>query len=69
MKGSAILFMIFGVLVLLFGFYIYTGHGSDLVKPYNVKKSKSELRNIGKITMFTGVVIFAVFLTLFLIFA
>ena len=62
MNGFAVLMFIFSALVLLAGFYIYTGHNSELLiwKGYNPKATKKELKQIGKWTMIAGLIIFII---------
>ena len=56
MEGFGILFSIFGLLVILAGFYIYRGHNSELLlwRGYNKHRTKAELKIIGKWTMIVG---------------
>ena len=42
MKNASILFIIFGIVTILFGLYVYRGHGY-FVKPYNVNKDLNQL--------------------------
>ena len=58
MYGFSCLMLIFGILILLAGYYIYTGHNSELLlwKTYRKDTSKSELREIGKWTMISGLI-------------
>ena len=53
MDEYAILMLVFGVLILLAGIYIYTGHNSHLLlwKGYNRHATKSYLRKVGSSTM------------------
>ncbi len=59
MNGFSVLMFIFSGLVILAGFYIYKGHNSELLiwKGYNPKATKSQLKEIGKWTIITGVFI------------
>ena len=54
MKNFAILMLIFGVLIILFGLYIYTGHDALLARGYYKKKSKKYLRYLGKSVIVTS---------------
>ena len=50
MLGYGVLMLIFGVLLMLAGIYIYSGHNSEVLlwKGYNKHTTKKELKNIGK---------------------
>ena len=57
MNGFSVLMFVFGVLVFLAGLYIYTGHRSELLLwkgPDPKKMTKSELKNVGKLTMLSS---------------
>ncbi len=54
MRNYAILMAIFGVLIILMGLYIYTGH-DDLIPRYHAKEKDLEyLRYLGKIVIAVG---------------
>ena len=57
MSGYAIVMLVFGILLILAGLYIYKGHNNRVLlwKGYNPKASKKELQTIGRTTMFVGV--------------
>ena len=59
MYGFSILMSIFGVLVILAGYYVYRGHNSELLlwRGYNPNRTKTELKVIGKWTMIVGLII------------
>lgn len=58
MYGFSCLMLIFGILISLAGYYIYTGHNSELLlwKTYRKDTPKSELREIGKWTMISSLI-------------
>ena len=58
MNGLSVFMFIFGVLIIIAGLYIYTGHNSELLiwKGYNKNATKEELKNIGKWTMIVGII-------------
>lgn len=58
MNGFGTLMLIFGVLVILAGLYIYTGHNSELLiwKGYKKNATKEELKLTGKWTMIAGLI-------------
>lgn len=58
MNGFSILMLVFGLLIILAGLYIFTGHNSELLiwRGYNKNATKEEVRNIGKWTMISGLV-------------
>ena len=60
MNGFSILMFIFGVCILLFGLYIYTGHDVTALfwRAHYKKLTKSEWKNIGKWTMITSIIPF-----------
>lgn len=66
MKNTSIFLMVFGIVTILFGLYIYKGHG-NFIKPYNVKKDKTQLKKVGKYTMFVGLIIFILFFLAYLL--
>lgn len=59
MGGFSFLMLIFSILILLAGIYLYTGHKSELLlwKTYNVKNMPmKEVKNIGKWTMISSLI-------------
>ena len=54
MKGYAVLFFIFGILIILMGIYIYTGHDDLLIRGYYKKRSKAYLKYLGKVVIIVG---------------
>lgn len=60
MNGLAFLMFVFAILTFLAGLYLYKGHKSELLLwKTNIKKiSINEVKNIGKWTMITSIVIF-----------
>ena len=63
MNGFSILFFIFGIMILVAGLILYTGHKDEVLlwKVYDVKNlSKSELKNIGKWTMISSLIPFMI---------
>ena len=62
MNGFSILMFIFGVSVLLVGFYMYKGHKLSILEIRAAFKnlSKDEWKNIGKWTMISSIVIFII---------
>ena len=59
MNGLAVLMLIFGVLIVLCGLWLYTGHNGDftrllLWKSHKENFSKEELRFIGKWTILSS---------------
>ena len=58
MNGFSCLMLIFGILILLSGLYIYKGHNSELLlwKGYKKNRSKDELKQIGKWVMITSII-------------
>ena len=67
MENVSILFAIFGILVVLIGIYVYTGHGDIFPKMYSVKNDPSYLKYLGNKIIITGfvIVIFSVVLLIF----
>ena len=66
MENVSILFAIFGILVVLIGIYVYTGHGDIFPKMYSVKNNPSYLKYLGNKIIITGVaiILFSVILSL-----
>ena len=63
MNGFSILFFIFGIMILVAGLILYTGHKDEVLlwKVYDVKKlPQSELKNIGKWTMISSIIPFII---------
>ena len=63
MNGFSILFFIFGIMILVAGLILYTGHKDEVLlwKVYDVKNlPKSELKNIGKWTMISSLIPFII---------
>ena len=58
MNGFGIFMLIFGVLIILAGFYVYRGHNNELLlwKGYSKHRTKEELKIIGKWTMIVGLI-------------
>ncbi len=62
MNGFSILFFIFGLCVFLVGLYAFTGHELGIMTnraAFN-NLNKKEWKNIGKWTMISSIVIFAI---------
>ena len=59
-KGFSLIMLVFGVLILLAGIYIFKGHNSKILlwKGYNENTTKSDLKIIGKWTMITSIIPF-----------
>ena len=66
MKNASILFIIFGIVTILFGLYVYRGHGY-FVKPYNVNKDLNQLKKVGKGVMIVGGVILIISLVTYVL--
>ena len=49
MTGYGIIMIIFGILILLVGLHIYTGHDFFLARGYYKKESKEYLKGVGKV--------------------
>ena len=62
MNGFSILMFIFALGVFLAGLYIFTGHKSEILlwKVYDKNPTKEKLRNIGKWTMISSLIIFII---------
>ena len=62
MNGFSILMFIFGVSVLLVGFYMYKGHKLGILEVRVAFKNlnKDEWKNIGKSTMILSIIIFII---------
>ena len=62
MNGFSILFFIFGLCVFLVGLYAFTGHELGIMTNRAAFKNlnKKEWKNIGKWTMISSIVIFAI---------
>ena len=54
MSGYSILMFIFGILIIIFGIYVYTGHDDLLGRGYYKKESKQYLKYLGKTIMLIG---------------
>ena len=63
MNGFSVLFFIFGIMILIAGIVLYTGHKDEVLlwKVYDVKKlPQSELKKIGKWTMISSIIPFII---------
>jgi len=62
MNGLSILMTIFGISLLLFGLYIYTGHDVSklFIRAQFKNLNKSEWKNIGKWTMIVSIIPFVI---------
>ena len=62
MNGFSILFFIFGICVFLVGLYAYTGHEIGILTCRAAFRNltKDNWKNIGKWTMISSIVIFAI---------
>ena len=62
MNGFSIIMTIFGLLVLLVGLYMYTGHKLNIMSLRVEFKdlTKDEWKNIGKWTMIVSIIIFII---------
>ena len=62
MNGLSILMLIFGILIVIAGLYIYTGHNNPILlwKGYNKNATKSDLRKIGMWTMLSSIIPFII---------
>ncbi len=62
MSESSILFLIFGTCVLLVGLYMFTGHklGIFTMRPAFKNLNKDDWKNIGKWTMISSLIIYAI---------
>lgn len=62
MNGFFVIMFIFGLCVLIVGFYMFTGHEIFLLTGSAAFKglTKSEWKNIGKWTMISSVIIFVI---------
>ena len=63
MNGFSVLFFIFGIMILIAGIVLYTGHKDEVLlwKVYDVKKlPQSELKNIGKWTRLSSIIPFII---------
>ena len=62
MSGFSIIFFIFGTCTLLVGLYMFTGHKLGILTYRAAFKnlSRTELKNIGKWTMISGIIIFII---------
>ena len=62
MNGISIIMTIFGLLVLLVGLYMYTGHKLNIMSLRVEFKdlTKDEWKNIGKWTMIVSIIIFII---------
>lgn len=58
MNGFSTFMLIFSILIIIAGIYIYTGHNSEVLiwKGYNKNATKEELKNIGKWTIIAGLI-------------
>lgn len=62
MNAFSFFMIIFGILILIAGLYIYKGHDAKILlwKAHYNNLTKSELKNIGKWTMITSVIPFII---------
>lgn len=62
MNGLSILMTIFGISLLLFGLYIYTGHDVSklFIRAQFKNLNKGEWKNIGKWTMIVSIIPFVI---------
>ena len=62
MGGFSILFFIFGTCVLLVGLYMFKGHalGIFTIRPAFKNLNKEDWKNIGKWTMISSLIIYAI---------
>lgn len=58
MNGFSTLMLIFSILIIIAGLYIYTGHNSELLiwKGHNKNATKEDLELTGKWTMIAGLI-------------
>lgn len=58
MNGFSTLMLIFSILIIIAGLYIYTGHNSELLiwKGHNKNATKEDLELTGKWTMIVGLI-------------
>ena len=58
MNGFSTLMLIFSILIIIAGLYIYTGHNSELLiwKGHNKNATKKDLELTGKWTMIAGLI-------------
>lgn len=57
MENAAILFAIFGMLVILVGIYVFTGHSEIFTRRYSVPNDKEYLKFLGKKIIIVGGII------------
>ena len=57
MNEAAILFIIWGVLIILAGIYVYTGHSDIFPRHYSVKNNPAYLKYLGNKIIIAGFVI------------
>lgn len=57
MENAAILFAIFGLLVILVGIYVFTGHSEIFTRRYSVPNDKEYLKFLGKKIIIVGGII------------
>ncbi|MBQ9486769.1 MAG: hypothetical protein IJU91_03065 [Selenomonadaceae bacterium] len=57
MENAAILFAIFGLLVILVGIYVFTGHSDIFPRRYSVPNDKAYLKFLGKKIIIVGSII------------
>ena len=57
MANAAILFAIFGILVILVGIYVFSGHNEIFMRRYSVPNDKAYLKFLGKIIIIVGAII------------
>lgn len=54
MNGYSILMLIFGIMIILMGIYIYTGHTDLIPRRYYHKGLKTSLKDLGSTTIIVG---------------
>lgn len=67
MENAAILFAIFGILVILAGIYVFTGHNDIFPRIYSVPNDKAYLKFLGnKIIIVGGCILFLSLILMFI---
>ncbi len=54
MENAAVLFAIFGMLVVLVGIYVFKGHSDIFPRKYSVPNDKEYLKFLGKVIVIVG---------------